>query len=105
MLCNQYLWQISVSLLLVRKLVFEVTGSCVISYQEEEFDLEPQFRRMTVKESILEHNPTLTDADLESEARMREILVGSLTQSLTGMQCFGTFSSTGQSSVPFVDAW
>ncbi len=61
---------------LLRKLVFEITGKHVIAYQEQEYDLEPQFRRMTVKESILEHNPTLEESDLESEARMREILTG-----------------------------
>ena len=61
---------------LLRKLVLEVTGNYVIHYQEQEYNLEPKFRRMTVKESILEHNPSLQASDLESESRMREILTG-----------------------------
>ena len=59
---------------LLKNLVVEITGNYTITYQEEEYDLQPAFRRMTVKESILEYNPSLQAADLESESRMREIL-------------------------------
>jgi lysyl-tRNA synthetase, class II len=62
--------------LLLRELVKEITGSHAISYQGEEYDLSESFARMTVKESILQHNSQLVNDDLESEQRLREILSG-----------------------------
>ncbi|RKZ45850.1 MAG: lysine--tRNA ligase, partial [Gammaproteobacteria bacterium] len=51
---------------LLRKLVAEVAGGTKITYQEEEYDLGQAFTRMTVKESILNFNPDINAADLES---------------------------------------
>lgn len=62
--------------LLLRGLVKEITGSYVITYQGEEYDLSESFTRMTVKESILQHNSQLVNDDLESDGRLREILSG-----------------------------
>ena len=41
---------------------------------DEEYDLEQEFRRMSVKESILLYNPELNEADLQSEDKLRQIL-------------------------------
>jgi len=59
---------------MLKELAKEIRGDYKITYQGEEYDLEKSFERMTVKESILVHNPNLTDTDLESEERLREIL-------------------------------
>jgi lysyl-tRNA synthetase class 2 len=51
---------------LMRKLVIEITGGTTITFQENEYDLDQPFTRMTVKESILQFNPDISVADLES---------------------------------------
>jgi len=51
---------------LMRKLVIEITGGTTITYQEDEYDLGQPFTRMTVKESVLQFNPDISVADLES---------------------------------------
>ena len=58
---------------LIRKLVVEITGDSKVTYQDEEYDLSQAFTRMTVAESILQFNPDLTEADLESEQSLRAI--------------------------------
>ena len=50
----------------MRKLVIEITGGTTITFQENEYDLDQPFTRMTVKESILQFNPDISVADLES---------------------------------------
>ena len=62
--------------LLLRDLVKEISGSHKITYQGEDYDLSESFVRMTVKESILQHNSELVSDDLESDGRLREILSG-----------------------------
>ncbi len=59
---------------LVKDLVQEVNGSLEITYQNENYDLQGKFRRMTVNESILFYNPALSAGDLETESGLREIL-------------------------------
>ena len=61
---------------MMKDLVKEINGGYKITYQEEEYELEASFRRMTVKESILQHNPGLNENDLQSMDRLREILTG-----------------------------
>ncbi len=61
---------------MIKDLVRETTGGCNIRYQGEEYDVGQTFARMTVKESILQYNPELEAADLESMERMKEILTG-----------------------------
>jgi len=51
---------------LMRKLVIEITGGTTITFQENEYDLDQPFTRMTVKESILHFNPDISVADLGS---------------------------------------
>ncbi|MFT5132629.1 MAG: lysyl-tRNA synthetase class 2 [Gammaproteobacteria bacterium] len=61
---------------LLRDLAKEIIGAYLVSYQGEDYDLADPFVRMTVKESILHHNPGLSDSDLASSSRLREILTG-----------------------------
>jgi len=61
---------------MMKDLVKEIIGGYKITYQEEEYELEASFRRLTVKESILQHNPGLNEKDLQSMDRLREILTG-----------------------------
>lgn len=61
---------------MLKELVKEIFGAYIVTYQGEDYDLAESFSRMTVKESILQHNPQLLDADLESSERLREILAG-----------------------------
>jgi lysyl-tRNA synthetase, class II len=54
---------------LLRNLALEVIGSTELSYQGQQFDLGKPFARMSVKESIIHHNPDIDPAaldDLES---------------------------------------
>jgi lysyl-tRNA synthetase class 2 len=50
---------------MMRRLVHEVLGSGIISYQGEEFDLEQPFARMSVADAILKYNPNLDAEKLE----------------------------------------
>ena len=59
---------------MIRDLVREVNGSYKITYQEEEYDLEQEFRRLSVIDSILLYNPDLKEDDLKSEDKLRQIL-------------------------------
>ncbi|NKB38246.1 MAG: lysine--tRNA ligase [Gammaproteobacteria bacterium] len=59
---------------LVKDLVQKINGSLKISYQDEDYDLQGKFRRMTVIESILFYNPDLSAGDLETEQGLRGIL-------------------------------
>jgi len=49
---------------MLRGIAEEVLGQTVVTYQGEEYDFGKPFARMTVVESILHFNPTLTAADL-----------------------------------------
>ncbi|OOG28649.1 lysine--tRNA ligase [Thioalkalivibrio denitrificans] len=61
---------------MLRDLTLEVLGTTVVHYQGESYDFERPFNRMTVKESILHHNPDLSEADLEDLARARTVAAG-----------------------------
>lgn len=51
---------------LLRSLARDILGTTTIAYQGQEFDFGSPFKRMTMKESILAHNPKITAAQLES---------------------------------------
>jgi len=50
----------------------EVTANGVVNYQGQEIDFNNRFNRMTVAESILHFNPSLTEADLYDRAKLVE---------------------------------
>lgn len=58
---------------LLRGMAQELLGSAEISYQGERYDFGKPFRRMTVKEAILEFNAGLEAADLEDMAKARAV--------------------------------
>lgn len=49
-----------------------VTDTGVVRYQEQDIDFNQPFNRMTVAESILHFNPSLTEADLQDRAKLVE---------------------------------
>lgn len=51
---------------LLRELARKVNGTTVVEYQGRQYDLEPRFRRLTLKQAILDHNPGLAPEDLSS---------------------------------------
>ena len=58
---------------MIRSLARDVLGVEQINYQGETFDLGKPFARMTVKESILQFNPTLSDMQLEDPDPLRAV--------------------------------
>jgi lysyl-tRNA synthetase class 2 len=56
---------------LLRGLAREVIGSERISYQGEAIDFSQPFRRLTVRDAILEHNPELDADALDDAGRLR----------------------------------
>lgn len=55
---------------LLRTIAQKVLGTTTLVYQGDTYDLAKPFARMTVKESILHFNPTLTATDLENRAKL-----------------------------------
>lgn len=53
---------------LLRGLAREVTGSEQITWQGESIDLAPAFRRVSVRDAVIEANPTLADASHDKAA-------------------------------------
>ncbi len=53
---------------LLRGLAREVTGSEQITWQGESIDLAPAFRRVSVRDAVIEANPTLADATHDKAA-------------------------------------
>ncbi len=51
---------------MLRGLAEHVFGATAMSYQGEQYDFGKRFDRLTLKEAVLRHNPSLTAADLES---------------------------------------
>ncbi len=51
---------------MLRGLAGHVFGATTMSYQGEQYDFGKRFDRLTLKEAVLRHNPSLTAADLES---------------------------------------
>jgi lysyl-tRNA synthetase class 2 len=58
---------------LLRNMTTDLLGSTQISYQGEQLDLARPFARMTVRESILRHNPELKGEDLDDVDRARAV--------------------------------
>jgi lysyl-tRNA synthetase class 2 len=58
---------------LVRKLAAELNGAPSVSYQGANYDLSRPFRRLTVRESILECNPGVKEAELGDAERLRRL--------------------------------
>ncbi len=58
---------------MIRSLARDVLGVEQINYQGEIFDLGKPFARMTVKESILRFNPTLSDTQLDDPDQLRAV--------------------------------
>ncbi|MCR4302168.1 MAG: lysine--tRNA ligase [Sulfuricaulis sp.] len=58
---------------MMRGLAKEVLGSETITYQGEQYDFSKRFRRMTMKESILQFNTELKDSELNSVEALRKI--------------------------------
>jgi len=58
---------------LLRSMALELRGSSIIEYQGERYDFGKPFRRMTVFESILEFNPDLAAADIDSPESARAV--------------------------------
>jgi lysyl-tRNA synthetase class 2 len=59
--------------LMLREVAQAVLGSTEIEYQGHRFDFGKPFRRLTVRESILEFNPGVTAGELADETRARAL--------------------------------
>ena len=58
---------------MMRKLTSNLFDSNQVNYQDETYDLEKPFDRMTVLESILKHNKAINDSDLQSLEKIRNV--------------------------------
>ena len=58
---------------MMRKLTSNLFDSNQVSYQDETYDLEKPFERMTVFESILKHNRAINNSDLQSLEKIRNV--------------------------------
>jgi len=58
---------------LLRKLVHEINHGPVVTYQGASYDLSKPFRRMTLLESVLAHNPGVTERDLRDPETLKQI--------------------------------
>lgn len=58
---------------MLRQMTTHLFGSNQITYQGESYDLGQPFQRMTVVESILKFNPSLTEEDIQSIERISDI--------------------------------
>ena len=61
---------------MLRNLAKEVKGDCVFEYQGETCDFRTDFKRMSVRDAILAHNPDISAGDLEDLDRLRGIAAG-----------------------------
>jgi len=61
---------------LLRGLAETITGDAQVMYQSETLDFSAPFRRLTLREAVLEFNPGLAPGDLDSLERMREVCRG-----------------------------
>ena len=57
----------------IRGLAESLHGSQKLTYQGREYDLAQSFRRVTVEQAILDHNPGLEPARLREAAYLREV--------------------------------
>ena len=58
---------------MTRELTSNLFGSHEVTYQDQVYDLGKSFERMTVFESILKHNKSIVDGDLQSLEKIRNI--------------------------------
>lgn len=58
---------------LLRGLAMDVLGTTEITYQGETFDFGKPFDRISVKDSILQYNPDLSEGDISTEYRARKV--------------------------------
>ncbi len=58
---------------MIRTLAQQVLGTLTVHYQGGDYDLSQPFVRMTVRESILQFNPSVAPADLDDLARARAV--------------------------------
>ncbi len=58
---------------LFRSLAAEVKGDTIVEYQGETYDFGVDFRRLTLRDAVLAHNPELTAGDLDDLDRLRSI--------------------------------
>jgi lysyl-tRNA synthetase class 2 len=58
---------------MLRGLAREVLATETITYQGEQYDFSKRFQRMTLKQSILQFNPDIKEADLDSVDALRAI--------------------------------
>lgn len=61
---------------MLRGLALELRGETTVSCQGESWDFGAPFRRMTVREAILEHNAALSAADIDDLERARDVARG-----------------------------
>ena len=61
---------------LFRSLAAEVKGDTIVEYQGETYDFGTDFRRLTLRDAVLAHNPELTAGDLDDPDRLRNIAAG-----------------------------
>ncbi len=58
---------------LLRGIARDVVGSDSITYQDETFDFSQPFARISVRDSILQFNPTLSGAQIDDPAAARQV--------------------------------
>jgi len=58
---------------LLRGMAQKILGTTTITYQGENYEFGQPFRRMTVKESILQFNPDLAPVDIEALGKARAV--------------------------------
>ena len=61
---------------LFRSLAVEVKGDTIVEYQGETYDFGMEFRRLTLRDAVLAHNPELSAGDLDDLDRLRNIAAG-----------------------------
>jgi lysyl-tRNA synthetase, class II len=73
---------------LLRELAFSIVGSLQVPYQEDCYDFEKPFARLTVKEALLQYNADLDQAAVENMEFMRQ-KAKQLNCKLTGQEGLG----------------
>lgn len=58
---------------LIRRMATDILGSTTLCYQGEDYDFGKSFARMTLKESILHFNKDITEEQLASLEKLREV--------------------------------
>ena len=61
---------------LFRSLAVEVQGDTIVEYQGETYDFGMEFRRLTLRDAVLAHNPELSAGDFDDLDRLRNIAAG-----------------------------